>query len=119
MKVGQTVVELPEYIKQANALMGLKERDEFVSFIAKNPHAGDLISGTGGARKVRWANIDSKGKSGGSRIIYFHHNDDVPIFLLTAYGKNQKANLTQKEKNTLKLILKQLVDIYQRGENDE
>ncbi|MCD6056408.1 MAG: hypothetical protein K0R12_1370 [Gammaproteobacteria bacterium] len=46
-------------------------REAFIEHIALNPLSGDLIQGTGGARKIRWANVPGKGKSGGARIIYY------------------------------------------------
>jgi len=67
----QAVVETPDYLNDAKAL-GLTEaeRDSIVSWIASNPEAGDIIAGTGGARKVRFAG-KGKGKSGGYRVITF------------------------------------------------
>lgn len=89
---------------------------EFINYIAANPTSGSLIRGTGGARKVRWSSDKSKGKSGGVRIIYYYHNNNIPIFLFTVYPKNKKDNLTSAECNELKLIIKELVKIYDRGE---
>lgn len=86
-------------------------KDSFIHYIAKNPLAGDLISGTGGARKVRWVGTN-KGKSGGVRVIYYYYNLGTPIFLFTAYGKNQRANITMNEKNLLKKIIKSIAESY-------
>jgi hypothetical protein len=72
---------------------------------------GDLIKETGDARKIRWRKA-GYGKSSGIRIIYYHHNNDMPIFLFTAYGKNERANLSHAERNALKTIIKQLVASY-------
>jgi hypothetical protein len=36
----------------------------------------------------------------------------MPIFLLTAYGKNEKASLSASEKNALKGLLKKIVELY-------
>ncbi|MFW2571556.1 type II toxin-antitoxin system RelE/ParE family toxin [Legionella sp. 29fVS95] len=84
-------------------------RKSFIDFIAANPLKGDLIVGTGGARKVSDAHT---GKSGGVRIIYYYHNQQMPIFLFTVYGKNQKANLSQQERNLVKTIISHIVDTY-------
>lgn len=110
----QTVIETPEFIKQINKFLGDRERLDFINFIAKNPLEGDLIKGTGGARKIRWHVDANKGKSGGARIIYYYHNEDVPIFLLTAYKKNQKENLTEAEKIIVRKIIKLLATEYER-----
>ena len=102
----QTVVETPEFTKQADTCMDKTSKESFIDFIAKNPFEGDLISGTGGARKIRWSSNSHKGKRGGARVIYYYHNHKMPIFLFTAYGKNQRANISDKEKNLLKRIIK-------------
>ncbi len=115
-----TVVETTEFAKQANKFMSDENKLDFINFInfiAANPISGDLISGTGGVRKVRWANDPTKGKSGGSRVIYFYYNDNMPLFLFTAYSKSTTDNISQGDKNALKVAVKELVDIY-RSENN-
>ncbi len=76
----QTVIEVPEYLKQVGLLIDKKSQASFINHIAKFPMDGDLISGTGGARKTRWQGAKHKGKSGGIRIIYFYHDRSIPIF---------------------------------------
>ena len=58
-----------------------------VGFVGANPEIGNVVSESGGVRKFRWA-AKSKGKSGGVRVIYYFHNEQFPIFLLTVYAKN-------------------------------
>ncbi|TVQ85726.1 MAG: addiction module toxin RelE [Micavibrio sp.] len=108
----QTVVELPEFIRCAKKL-GLSddEREAIVEMIASNPEIGDEISGTGGMRKIRIAG-KNKGKSGGYRAITFFSGAHIPVFLITIYGKNQKDNLSDAEKNTMKSLAAAIVDIY-------
>lgn len=67
-----------------------------------------LIAGTGGIRKLRWVR-EGMGKSGGVRVIYYYHNDHIPLYLLTVFGKNQKANLSKAEANELSKLVKVLV----------
>ena len=108
----QTVVELPEFIKCAKKLDILdEEREEIIDLIASNPDMGDEISGTGGMRKLRLAG-KGKGKSGGYRAITFFSGVDIPVFLITIYGKSQKANITDTEKNMMKSLASAIVDIY-------
>ena len=96
----QTVVELPEFLKRADKLLSANERTSVVNYLAAHPAAGDIMQGTGGIRKLRWM-AHGKGKSGGVRIIYYFHNDTIPLFLLTLFGKGEKANLTKAERNEL------------------
>jgi hypothetical protein len=113
-RILQVVVETPEFIKQAKTCMNDKERENFINYLAKNPSDGDLIQGTGGARKVRWQADAHKGKSGGARIIYYFRDENIPIFLFTAYKKNQKDDLTTIEKTILRKIIKLIVAEYER-----
>ena len=69
------------------------------------------MQGTGGIRKLRWAK-NSKGKSGGVRVIYYFHNDSMPLFLLSLFGKNEKANLSHSECNLLAKFISTLVKNY-------
>jgi len=79
--------------------------------LSQNPTAGDLIKGMGGIRKLRWSS-KGKGKSGGSRIIYFFYNEKIPLFLLTLFSKNQKINLNKSEQEELTKLTKTLVKNY-------
>lgn len=108
-----TIVELPEFIKRVDKELSKEQKDELLYFLASNPKAGNLIQGTGGIRKLRWAS-KGKGKSGGSRVIYFYYNEDMPLFLLTIFGKNEKINLTKAERNELHKLVKELIKNYAR-----
>jgi len=74
---------------------------------------GDEIQGTGGYRKLRWAGR-GKGKRGGVRVITFYSGSALPVFLITVFGKGDRTDLTQRERNALKLMTKTLVDEYSR-----
>jgi hypothetical protein len=88
-----------------------EEKAEIVDFIAANPMAGNEIKGTGGARKVRFARPGG-GKSGGYRVITFYSGSDILVFLLSMFAKNEKTDLTPKERSALKKILPQIVKDY-------
>ena len=83
--------------------MADEERNAAVDLVATNPEAGDLLQGTGGVRKARLAG-KGKGKSGGYRIVWYYGGGDIPVFLLTVFGKGEKANLTQGERNALRSL---------------
>ena len=99
-----TLVETSQFASKAYKIMSAVEKDDLFDFIARNPKAGDIISGTGGVRKLRFA-IRGKGKRGGVRVIYYFYNDRNPALLFTVFGKNERSDLTGKEKNTLYRIV--------------
>ena len=106
-----TVVETQEFLRRAKPLMSESERTDLVAFVGTNPEAGEIIPGTGGVRKIRWA-LEGAGKRGGARVIYYYHDERLPVFLLSAYAKNQKADLSQSERNMMKRLVPALVAGY-------
>lgn len=90
------------------------EINAIVAWIAANPLAGDIMQGTGGARKVRFPR-PGKGKSGGYRTIHYYGGIDVPIFLLALVDKGERANLSKAERNMLARELVTLADDYRAG----
>jgi hypothetical protein len=106
-----TIAELPEYIRRAEKLMSASERLDIVNYLAAHPKAGDLIEGTGGIRKLRWGR-GAQGKSGGVRIIYYVHSDLMPLYLLTLFAKNERANISKAERNELAALVHLLVQIW-------
>lgn len=112
----QTIVELPEFQKRASGLMRDEEKASVINYLASHPMSGDLMQGAGGIRKLRWS-AQGKGKSGGVRVIYYFHNESVPLFLLTVFGKGEKANLSKAERNELAKFTSLLLKSY-GGSND-
>ncbi|HUB97564.1 MAG TPA: type II toxin-antitoxin system RelE/ParE family toxin [Stellaceae bacterium] len=90
------------------------ERSVLVDYLAHNPTVGDLIPGTGGVRKLRWA-LTGRGKRGGARVIYFFHSADLPLFALSAFAKNERADLSQKDRNDFRQMTKILAETYGRA----
>ncbi len=105
----QTVVELPEFLRRAKAIMSDDERHAIVDYVAANPEAG--LSLGGGLRKVRIAR-QGGGKSGGYRTIYVFGGVAVPIFLVTVFAKNEKDNLGRSEQAELVALSKTLIARY-------
>jgi mRNA-degrading endonuclease RelE of RelBE toxin-antitoxin system len=102
-----SIVETPQFAAKADKILSAAEKDDLFDFIARNPKAGDIISGTGGVRKMRFA-IRSKGKRGGVRVIYYYYNDRNPVLLFTLFGKNEKSDLREKEENILYRIVQEI-----------
>src|SRR5580658_1114033 len=98
-----SVVETPEFLSATRRLLADEERALLVDYLAYNPTSGDLIPGTGGVRKLRWG-LAGRGKRGGARVIYFHHDANLPLFLLTAYAKNQRDDLSQQDRNDFRQL---------------
>lgn len=97
-----TVVETPEFLRAAKkAGMSQGERETAVLLLAERPDAGDLIEGSGGARKVRIAR-EGKGKSGGYRVITWYRDAKTPVFLLTVISKGQRADLTAEQRKQIR-----------------
>jgi len=96
-----TVAETPLFVRQTGAIWDDDERHEFVSFIAANPEAGDVIPETGGVRKVRWSR-PGIGKRGGVRVLYFYHDARRPLYLLMVCAKARKEDLSPAEKRIVR-----------------
>ena len=80
--------EMPRYLSD-------DEYREFQYYLSAYPDAGDLIRGSGGIRKVRWA-AEGKGKSGGVRVIYYWAKLPEQIYLLTIFGKSARADIDRR-----------------------
>jgi len=106
-----TVAAVPEYIRRAEKLLTSGERLDLVNYLAARPKAGVLLEGTGGVRKLRWSR-QGMGKSGGVRVIYYYHSGAMPLYLLTLFAKNERANLTQAERNELAALVDELVSAW-------
>jgi hypothetical protein len=109
-----TVVETPEFVAAARRALTDTERAELINYLAANPNAGELMQGTGGARKLRWG-AHGKGKRGGARVITYYGGTDLPVFLMTVFTKGERANLTRAERNELREVLASLAAEYRMG----
>lgn len=107
-----TVVETKAYITAAKgASMSGEEMQAVVDAVAANPEAGAIMQGCGGARKFRYAK-SGKGKSGSFRIVTYYGGENLPVFLITVFGKGEKSNLSDAEKNAVAKLTKRLRDEY-------
>jgi len=106
-----TVVETETFLERAKTILTESDRAGLVRYLASNPEARQPIPGTGGARKIRWA-LSGRGKRGGARTIYYYRNESIPLFILDIYAKNQKADLSEADKHSLKSLLSQIRSRY-------
>lgn len=104
----RTFVEVPLFSKRW-AEIGLGD-DELLTLqilLLKDPQSGPVMEGTGGIRKIRFP-LENRGKSGSIRVCYTDFEEFEVTYLITAFAKNEKDNLTQDEKNVLKKLVKSL-----------
>lgn len=83
----------------------LDELWEFQDFLMQNPAIGDMISGAGGLRKIRWKSAGGGGKSGGSRVLYVDFANDAEIWLISVFAKRERVNITEAEKKAFKTLI--------------
>jgi hypothetical protein len=108
-----TVVETPTYLADAEKLFSQIERAAIVDRLAADPKCGVVVPGGSGIRKVRFG-FGSRGKSGGARIIYLFGGEDLPIFILAVFAKNEKSNLSASERNALGKMVDGMLKDYRR-----
>jgi hypothetical protein len=108
-----SVIELVGYRRRAGELLTPGEQDAVIDLVAYEPTCGDIIPGTGGLRKVRIGR-GGGGKRGGARVVYYFHDPDVPIYLLALYAKNEKGDLSAREKREFSEFVKEIMRQWRR-----
>ena len=100
-------VMMPEFDRQwKNMDLGDDELRQLQETLLQNPKAGDVIQGTKGLRKIRIA-FEGQGKRGGGRVAYVDFIVHETIYLITAYPKNEKDDLSKEERNRIaKMIVR-------------
>lgn len=96
--------ETKAFTKNVTSLLSAENYFAFQNYLQENVVIGDVIPGGNGLRKIRWR-IESKGKRGGVRIIYYFATQKGCIYLLAIYGKSKKTDL---EKDQMKQLIKQV-----------
>jgi hypothetical protein len=100
-------VELPAFERYRGGYLEDEGFRALQDALMKDPEAGEVIQGSGGLRKLRFADKRrGKGKRGGLRVIYFWWSAGMQFWLYTLYGKDEADDLTAKERSALKAMLK-------------
>ena len=99
---------LQEFERQWSRL-GFNDDDlgELQTEIKKDPKLGSVIPGTGGLRKMRFA-FEGRGKSGGARVLYIDLLVAEVVYLITAYAKGEKEDISDAERNAYKRLIKKI-----------
>jgi len=100
-----TVIETPVFLRYASKVWDVAEREDFITWLAEHPDAGNVIAATGGLRKVRWSRL-GMGKRGGVRVIYMWRNKHGELVLLTVYAKAEHYTLSNA-------FLRSLAQLYE------
>ena len=96
-------VHLPSYRRSASGLIDEDRQRAIEDTLIANPETGAILVGTGGVRKLR-VPLEPKGKRGGARLIYHYRRAKGRIYLIVAYAKNRKENLTPAERSVMKRL---------------
>ncbi len=96
-----TVVEHAHYLKKAEKLLTSGQMEEIANEVAANPQVGEMMRGTGGFRKLRYAGVKNRGKSGGMRVIHLFVANEGEVHIIDIFEKAEKENLTKEERNEL------------------
>lgn len=113
------VVQTPDFVTAAkNLKLSETEVQNIVNTVSADPLIGELIKGTGGARKWR-VPARNRGKRSGYRVISFYAGDDIPVFLLDIYAKGERIDLTQAERNELRNILGGIAEDYRANQRSK
>ena len=89
--------------------MGLNDDNllDLEAILLENPQVGDVIEGTGGARKMR-IQLEGRGKRGGGRVIYLDVFEHENLYLLFAYPKNVQDDLTSDQKKAIRKMIEEI-----------
>lgn len=98
------IIETSVFTRQVLERLTDDEYRQLQLALANHPKSGDLIRGSGGLRKLRWA-LPGKGKRGGVRVIYYWAVEQKQIVLLFMFAKNERADLTPAQVKVLRTII--------------
>ncbi|HEY6358609.1 MAG TPA: hypothetical protein VIX35_10215 [Vicinamibacterales bacterium] len=98
--------EAPAFTRHLSRYLDDEAYAALQAFLAVNPDSGDVMPGTGGFRKLRWADERrGKGRRGGLRVIFYSLVRDQQIWLFTLFDKDEAADLTATETRELRAVI--------------
>lgn len=104
-----TFIETPVFTDLVSGLLSDDDYRDLQAFLLLNPEAGDVISGTGGCRKLRWSMSGRRGgKRGGTRVIYYYRRSAQQVLFLLIYDHREVDDLTTGQRQQLGRVIKQL-----------
>jgi mRNA-degrading endonuclease RelE of RelBE toxin-antitoxin system len=106
-----TVAELPA---DADRILGEQSHRQLIEYLGLHPEARLVIPDTSGVRKLRWI-APGRGKRGGARVIYYFHNENLPILALAIYAKNEKVDVNTKDKKQMKAAVHEYLKSHTGG----
>lgn len=92
------------YERAIRKLIPVAAREAMEAAIVADPEGAPSIRGTGGVRKLRWAG-SGRGKRGGIRAIYFFHAGSEVLYMLTAYAKADREDLSPADRKALSRLV--------------
>jgi hypothetical protein len=96
-------VEAPAFTRYLSGYLNDDEYRGLQNRLSAGPELGEVMPGTGGFRKLRWADSRrGKGRRGGLRVIYYYFPGEQQIWLMTLYDKDEASDLTAKQREALK-----------------
>jgi len=98
------IFETTIFTKKIISLLNDEEYRSLQSILVEKPDSGDIIQGSGGIRKIRWG-ASGRGKRGGARVIYYWATQHDQIFMLYAYAKNERDDLTKDQLSVLRTVV--------------
>ena len=106
--------ETPLFTKAFDKIASEKERRDLYVHLAARPDDGDVISGSGGLRKLRWKR-PGMGKRGGMRVIYYYFDQFGLISLLVAYAKSEKEDISKQDVAVMAALVDKIKEEWRRS----
>ena len=115
MNVKAVFVELPPFERHRKDYLDDDAFLQLQQLLMLHPEAGAVIAGTGGLRKLRFADERrGKGKRGGLRVIYYWWDTGSQFWLFTIYDKDKASDLTKAQRETVRQMIKQELDVRRK-----